>query len=371
MRAVMAMGSVKPYVTAAGERRWEVFFRDETHRQHHKRGFATKKAARTYLSTSEVAVENGNYIDPKASRITVGELGDQWIEGRRAIWKPSYLKSVETSWRVHVKPRWGDRQIGSIRHSEVQQWVSELARDRSATVVYRAFGILKGIYEMAIEDKRIVKTPTEHTMLPRKRPRRHVFLTVKQLLALADASGDHKALVLVLGFCGLRWGEVTGLRVNDIDFQRNRIRVNKSATRIGREVVVGSTKTDRSREVSMPHIVADALRKQVMGKGADELVFDNGSGGYLSQQSAADGHRGWFATAVKLSGVPRLRIHDLRHTAASIAISADANPKYVQRMLGHSSAKMTLDTYSDLFDSDIDRVSNNIDGLVARDGGER
>lgn len=217
------MGSVKPYVTTSGERRWEVFFRDETHRQHHKRGFETRKAARVYLAAHEVAVENGDYIDPRLSKITVGELGAQWIEGRKAIWKPSYLKSVETAWRVHVMPRWGDRPIGGIRHSEVQQWVSELARDRSATVVYRAFGILKDIYEMAISDRRIAKTPTEHTMLPRRRPRRHVFLTVEQLLALADASGEHRALILLLGFCGLRWGEATGLRVSDIDFGRNRI----------------------------------------------------------------------------------------------------------------------------------------------------
>lgn len=367
----MAMGSCNKYVTADGEQRWEVFFRDETHRQHHKRGFKTMRDARAYLTVQEVAVGNGEYIDPKMSKITVGELGDQWIEGRRAIWKPSYLKSVETSWRVHVRPRWGDRPIGSIRHSEVQQWVSELARDRSATVVYRAFGILKDIYEMAIRDRRIVRTPTEHTMLPKRKPRRHVFLTVEQLMALAEASGDHRALVLVLGFCGLRWGEATGLRVGDIDFDRNRIHVDKSATRIGREVVVGSTKTDRSREVSMPAVVADALRVQVAGKRPDDLVFDNGSGGYLRQQSAADGNRGWFAKAVRTSGVPRLRVHDLRHTAASIAISAGANPKYVQRMLGHSSAKMTLDTYSDLFDKDIDRVAGNIDDLVAGGDGNR
>ena len=367
----MAMGSCNKYVTADGEQRWEVFFRDETHRQHHKRGFKTMRDARAYLTVQEVAVGNGEYIDPKMSKITVGELGDQWIEGRRAIWKPSYLKSVETSWRVHVRSRWGDRPIGSIRHSEVQQWVSELARDRSATVVYRAFGILKDIYEMAIRDRRIVRTPTEHTMLPKRKPRRHVFLTVEQLMALAEASGDHRALVLVLGFCGLRWGEATGLRVGDIDFDRNRIRVDKSATRIGREVVVGSTKTGRSREVSMPAVVADALRVQIAGKRPDDLVFDNGFGGYLRQQSAADGNRGWFAKAVRTSGVPRLRVHDLRHTAASIAISAGANPKYVQRMLGHSSAKMTLDTYSDLFDRDIDRVADNINDLVSGNDGNR
>lgn len=63
----------------------------------------------------------------------------------------------------------------------------------------------------------------------------------------------------------------------------------------------------------MPAVVADALCVQVAGKRPDDLVFDNGSGGYLRQQSAADGNRGWFAKAVRTSGVPRLRVHDLRH----------------------------------------------------------
>ena len=114
----------------------------------------------------------------------------------------------------------------------------------------------------------------------------------------------------------------------------------------------------------MPGIVAEALRQQAAGKSPEDLLFTDEHGGYVRQQSAAEGRRGWYAAAVKQSGVPRLRIHDLRHTAASIAISAGANPKYVQRMLGHKSAKMTLDTYSDLFDRDIDRVSDNIDHLI-------
>ena len=68
----MAMGSCNKYVTADGEQRWEVFFRDETHCQHHKRGFKTMRDARVYLTVQEVAVGNGEYIDPKMSKITVG-----------------------------------------------------------------------------------------------------------------------------------------------------------------------------------------------------------------------------------------------------------------------------------------------------------
>ena len=361
------MGSVRSYITPKGEKRYEVYYRDASHKSHHKRGFATKKAARAYQSANEVAVENGTYVDPRAGLVSVSVAGNQWIDAHASIWKPSYRRSIETAWRTHVKPQWGERSLNSIRHSEVQGWVAKLSEDRSPSVVLRAFGIMKGVYEMALEDGLVARAPTERIKLPKKKVQRHVFLTPQQVLDLADASGRYRALILVLGFCGLRWGEATGLLVGDVDFARNRIIVSKSATKVGSRIEVGSTKTDNTREVSMPVIVAEALRGQVAGKPTDALLFTDEQGGYLRQQSAAEGNRGWYATAVKRAGIPRLRIHDLRHTAASIAISAGANPKYVQRMLGHKSAKMTLDTYSDLFDGDIDRVSDSIDRLVARE----
>ena len=82
-------------------------------------------------------------------------------------------------------------------------------------------------------------------------------------------------------------------------------------------------------------------------------MFDDGRGRYLKRPVS---FTGWFAGAVDRSGVPRVTIHDLRHTAASLAVSAGVNIKALQRMLGHASAAMTLDVYSDLFDDDLDAV---------------
>lgn len=86
-------------------------------------------------------------------------------------------------------------------------------------------------------------------------------------------------------------------------------------------------------------------------------------GGRLREQSAKN--HGWYARALRDSGVPTLTCHDLRHTAASIAISSGANVKAVQRMLGHKNAAMTLDTYADLFDTDLDDVATSISNRIA------
>lgn len=93
-------------------------------------------------------------------------------------------------------------------------------------------------------------------------------------------------------------------------------------------------------------------------------MFSGADGQHLRLARVHEDNMSWFAGAVKHSGVLRITPHDLRHTAASFAVSAGANVKAVQRMLGHSSAAMTLDVYADLFDGDLDSVSDALDHAV-------
>jgi integrase len=113
--------------------------------------------------------------------------------------------------------------------------------------------------------------------------------------------------------------------------------------------------------------LAPLLAEECDGKSSEQLVFGNG----LSHRVAPKSGVGWFWSAVQRSRTvdptfPELTLHDLRHTAASLAISAGANPKAVQRMLGHASAAMTLDTYADLFEDDLDAVSGRMDEVRSK-----
>jgi Phage integrase family len=105
------------------------------------------------------------------------------------------------------------------------------------------------------------------------------------------------------------------------------------------------------------------LARQCEGKDRDNLVWSEPDGGHLRRPHPTSG---WFAKAVADSGVPRTTPHDLRHTAASLAVSAGANVKAVQRMLGHASAAMTLDIYADLFDDDLEAVATALHDARAR-----
>jgi integrase len=172
---------------------------------------------------------------------------------------------------------------------------------------------------------------------------------------VGDARRRNSGLELRLeAYCGLRWGEVA-LRVARVEFLRRRISVSENAVQLGTgRHVVGPTKGRHARSIPVPEFVLDELSVQCAGKGPGDLVFPGPGGGFLPRPKSTTG---WFQAAVKRAGVQKITPHGLRHTCASLAVSAGVNVLALQRMLGHTSAKMTLDTYADLFDDDLDAVA--------------
>ncbi|MDN3495009.1 site-specific integrase [Planococcus sp. APC 4015] len=273
--------------------------------------------------------------------------------------KPSSYRALERSWEAHVAPVWAQRELSSIQRSDVQAWVADLASRRSRSVVVRSLGVLAGILDVAVDDQRLVSNPARGVRnIPQRGPGRvRVYLTHDQVALLA-ASAAHPDLVLVLAYTGLRWGEAVALRVRNVNRDRRRFSVDENAVLVGWEIHVGTPKTNERRSVPYPERLAPFIDAAVAGKPADGLLFGDG----VNHMKKESGDRSWFATAVRRAqsvdpSIARVTPHDLRHTAASLAISAGANVKAVQRMLGHASAAMTLDTYADLFEDDLDAVA--------------
>ncbi|MGO4535198.1 tyrosine-type recombinase/integrase [Leifsonia sp. 2MCAF36] len=356
------MGSVLSYESAGG-RRYRVLYRAPDHRQTTKRGFKTKREAELYLASVETNKARGEYIDASAARVTIASLGAEWLANQMHL-KPSSLRPLEIAWRLQVEPRWGKVPVGEVRHSDVQAWVTSLSAGRSATTVLRAFGVLAGILDVAVKDRRVPVNVARGSRLPRKVPRAHRYLTHQQVHDLAAASGKHEALVLLLAYTGLRWGEVIALRARDVDFTRRRLAISENAVEVGPETIVGTPKSHKRRSVPFPAFLDDALAGAVSGKRGDDLLFSGRFGEHLKR--ATRGQRTWFKSALERSGLEPMTVHDLRHTAASLAVSAGANVKAVQRMLGHASAAMTLDVYADLFDDDLDAVAQALDTAARR-----
>ncbi|MEV8267355.1 tyrosine-type recombinase/integrase [Microbacterium sp. NPDC076911] len=288
-------------------------------------------------------------------------MGDEWLASQAAVLKPSTMHPLESAWRIHVRPKWGNRRLDSIKHSEVRNWVAALTGQHGAVTVIRCYGVIAAILDIAVRDRRIPDNPARGVRLPKKQAKPRVYLSHGQVRELAETS-QHPDLIYFLAYTGLRWGEATALRVKDLDATRRRVSVQENAVMVNGKLHVGTPKSHKSRSVPYPSFLDQMIGAQTLGKRGTDLLFGSGAE-HLRLPNSQDG---WFAGAVKRAHraddtFPRLTPHDLRHTAASLAISAGANVKAVQRMLGHASAAMTLDTYSDLFDDDLDAVANALD----------
>ncbi|GAA4294635.1 site-specific integrase [Mycobacterium paraffinicum] len=350
------MATIEKYETSSGSTLYRVRYRKTDNRQTDKRGFRTKKAAEAFANTVEVKKLTGEFIPETAGRITVAELGPDWLTRKEQATAPSNYRMIESAWRVHVLPKWGRWQVAKVTVPDIESWVSQMVRDgRGATTVLRAHGVLSGVLGDAVKARRLASNPARGIEgLPRKSTRRHVYLSADDVHRLASESGEHRPLVYVLAFCGLRWGEAIALRVRDVEFLKRRLVVHENAVQLGVDHAVGQTKGRAVRSVPVPSFVLDELSPVCADKGPSDLVFPGPDGKYLPRPKST---RGWFSGAVKRAKVQQITPHDLRHSAASLAVSAGVNVLALQRMLGHKSAKVTLDTYADLFDTDLDAVA--------------
>ncbi|PBI87606.1 Tyrosine recombinase XerD [Rhodococcus erythropolis] len=210
--------------------------------------------------------------------------------------------------------------------------------------------------------------PVVGVSLPRKQETERRYLDHTQVDALATASGDLAVMVYVLAYCGLRFGEVVALQVRDVGLGNARLTIRRSVRYVtGTGFVEGMTKGHESREVPVPAFLVEMLREHVKGRKAAALVCppvpaERRDRSKSRSQWMTPGEFRWaFDPAAVTAGVDGLVPHELRHTAASLAIQSGANIKVVQKMLGHKTATLTLDRYGQIFDDELDGLVTRLD----------
>jgi integrase len=245
-----------------------------------------------------------------------------------------------------------------------------------AATVGKVFRVFSLMLALAVKDGRLARNPASGVNLPRVTAGRRRYLTHAQVARLAEATTQpalgtraterereaahsYALVVQVLSYCGLRWGELAALKVSSLDLLRRRIEVRESVVEVDGKLVWGAPKGHERRSVPVPAFLVEELAAHVVGKDRGDLVFVGVRGGGVLRNRVF--RRAAFDRAATSLGLAGLVPHELRHTAASLAVSAGANVKAVQRMLGHASAAMTLDTYADLFDDDLDAVADRLD----------
>lgn len=229
---------------------------------------------------------------------------------------------------------------------------------------------------MAVRDGRLARNVAAKVNLPRPVKHEKRYLTHAQVEALAQATGYpphaskhssydtrtnemYRLVVLFLAYTGVRFGEMAALKVQRLNLARKRAVIAESVTPVqGKGMVWGTPKSHQRREVAIPGFLAVDLAALVAGNAPHDLVFGGMRNG---QPLRVATFRTSFSSAAAVIGIPGLHPHELRHTAASLAIASGADVKVVQKMLGHASATMTLDTYGHLFEDRLDEVATAMD----------
>jgi integrase len=355
---------------------WRVRYRDPAGEQRN-RSFPRKIDAQQFLTSIESSKLTGSYVDPGRAKVTLGSVADRWIAGKIGL-RPTTRARYEVALKVHVRPRWGTTPLDRIEYSDVQTWLAELSGSgQSGASVRKSYGVFSAILDLAVRDKRLPANPARGVDLPPVNARRRKYLTARQVVALAEAAalpvdrgyalptdaafGQYRLTVFVMAYCGLRWSELAALKTCQVDLLRRRFEIAEAVTEVDGVLVWGTTKSHERRSVPIPRFLADDLMLHLAGMDAEDLVFTGAEGGVMRNRAA---RRAWFDRAATSIGESGLTPHEMRHTAASLAVSAGANVKAVQRMLGHASAAMTLDIYADLFDDDLDALADRLDAVA-------
>jgi integrase len=330
------------------------------------KAFDRKADAQMWLDSEVTArLATGTYVAPKAGLLTVEEVYTPWSAAQGHL-APGTNATRTSAWRNHVQPKWSSLSVIDVKTSAVKTWVTQMVADEiGVPTMIHAFGVLRQVLGAAVDDHRIPRNPCDGVKLPTRKHADRGYLTHAQVAALAAAIERLPEVIRFLAYTGLRWGEMAALRVQDFDMLRRRVTISRSVTECGK-LVWGNTKTHKPRSVPFPASLANELAALMVGKGREDLVFANLRGGVLR---GSNFRPRFFGPAVQKcqkadETFPRITPHDLRHTAASLAISAGANVKALQRMLGHAKASMTLDVYADLFDDDLDVVAGRLDTAI-------
>lgn len=360
--------------------RWRARYRDAAGKERAKH-FDRKVDAQRWLDEVTTSMVTGQYVDPKAGRVTFRTFAEEWRKSQ--VHRPSTVANVETQLRLHAYPTFGETPIASIRPSQIQAWVKGLTIAPATVAV--AHAAVSSIFKAAVRDRVIPSNPCEGTKLPEVHRAAVVPLRTDQVERLRAAMPERfRAMVILAAGTGMRPSEVTGLTVDRLHMLRREVVVDRQlVTLVGQAPGFGPPKTRSSyRTIPLPQVVVDVLAAHLAAypPGEHGLVFalEPSVGELGAPITRRDLSRIWRPAADKVGIESGTGMHVLRHYYASLLIRHGESVKTVQARLGHATAAETLDTYAHLWPDSDDRTREAVDAVLGApadsprtEGGER
>lgn len=352
-----------------GSSSWMVRYRTPDGSQRAE-SWPSRKDAKRRQRELEAAFTRRDWVDPRGSSMTVAEWCDMWLSsatGLRPRTREVYRGCVDR----HIVPHIGNIPMGRLRPVDIQGWLADLEEsDLAAASVHQVWRTLRRAMNVAVRLEVLQRDPTRSVDAPPAGDSEMRALSADELATLADAIDPRsRGLVLVGGWCGLRLGELAGLRWRHVDLLRRTITVEvqvQAATGGGWAESSPKTKKGR-RSVQLPRVVVEALEQHLEAgfgeQGPDGYVFPSPQGGPLR---ASNWRRRTWAPATTAAGLEGLRPHDLRHTAATLALlAAKGNVKVVQERLGWSSIRL-FENYTHALRGAHEDLADELDAMAAK-----
>ena len=323
-----------------------------------KRGFLTKRDAKEYEESAKKK--------QSAAALTFRELYGIYMQDMKNRLKKTTMHSKQAIAEKHLLPYFGDLELDKITPITIRQWQAEILRARtpqgkpySAAYMRLLQAYLSGLLSYAVKYYGLPKNPIKIAgSIAKTETKDMMYWTAEEFSQFMsyEQKPMYRAIFLILFWCGLRRGEVLALTGEDIDADRKTIRINKSYSRLkGREDVIALPKTAKSvRTITAPSVVINAVQTYLAtlykydGKARMFPIYIHGIGEEL-------------ARVCSISGVKKIRVHDLRHSHASYLINKNVPVKLISQRLGHESVETTLRIYAHIYKDTEDVVSDMIE----------
>jgi len=310
-------------------------------------------------------------------KLTVATYMTRWLEdtARLTIRETTYA-SYEIIIRLHITPEIGHLRLNKLTPAHLQQLYARKLEELSPRTVQIIHAILHRALKQAHRWDMVPQNVAAAVDRPKAPKKETQFLTPEQVEQFWQVAEQDRlyALYVLAATTGMRQGELLGLQWPDIDLAQTTLSVKRTLINISGTPTTGEPKSTAGRRaITLPEIAVQALRdhrKRMLAEGltASPWVFCDTQGGPIHKQNLV---RRSFKPLLKEAGLPDIRFHDLRHTAATLLLAKGVHPKIVQELLGHSNISVTLDTYSHVMPTLKREAMAKLDQLFGKGKGAR
>jgi integrase len=332
--------------------------------------FARKSDAVRWLTLKEAEIKRGDWIDPDRGSVTFGDYAEQWLEDR--VLKVRTVDLYRALLRNHLLPTFGGLSMAAIDDATVRRWRKErldagsrAVRPFGPVTVAKAYRLLHAIFVTAADDRLVRRNPCRIDGAGIEESPEREIASLPVVFAVADALPvRYRAMALLATFTGMRWGELVGLRRENVDLATREIRIVETTAELDKGGLLPETPKSRAgrRTVAFPEELVPELRwhlERFAEPGERGLVFVGPKGAPLRRSNFRPI---WNAARTK-AGAPELHFHDLRHVGGTLAAATGASLKELMARLGHSSTRAAL-TYQHATRDRDQAIAKALGGLV-------